>query len=72
MRDERTNVTRKHEEVIVRQTTVLLGVDEGLDINTIALGVLVLKYLEGFRVVQSVDGGVHHGVAVGDGHDERN
>jgi hypothetical protein len=65
----RTNVAREHKEVIVSQTTVLLRIDEGLDVNSIALLVLVLEHLEGFGVVQSVGGGVDHGVAVGDRHD---
>jgi hypothetical protein len=68
MRDERTNVAWEHEEVIVSQAAILLGVNEGLDVNAIALGVLVLEHLEGFGVVQSIGRGVGHGVAVGDRH----
>lgn len=64
LRGKRTNVTGKHEKVIVGQTTVLLGVDEGLDINAIMLRVLVLEDLKRLGVVQGVDGGVGHGVAV--------
>jgi hypothetical protein len=70
LRELRTNVAREHEEVIVRQTTVPLGVNECLDVNAIALLVLVLEHLEGLGVVQGVGGGVDHGVAVLDGHDE--
>jgi hypothetical protein len=68
MRDERTNVAWEHQEVIVSQAAILLGVNECLDVNAIALGVLVLEYLEGFGVVQSIGRGVGHGVAVGDRH----
>jgi hypothetical protein len=71
MRDERTNVAREHEEIIVSQAAIFLRVNERLDVNAIALGVLVLEYLEGFGIVQSVDRRVGHGVTVGNGHDER-
>jgi len=67
----RTNVAGKHEEVIVRQTAVLLRVNERLDIDTIALWVLVLEHLKRLGVVQGVGGGVGHGVSVGNRHDER-
>ena len=67
LRELRTDVAREHEEVIVRQTTVLLGIDERLDINAVALLLLVLEHLEGLGVVQGVGGGVDHGVAVLDG-----
>src|SRR5690242_10712078 len=66
----RTNVAREHEEVIVSQTTILLGIDERLDVNAIALLVLVLEHLKRLGVVQGVGGGVDHGVAVLDGHFE--
>jgi hypothetical protein len=64
-----TDVARKHEKVVVSEAAVPLGVDEGLDIDSIALGVLVLEYLEGLGVVQGVGSAVRHGVTVGDGHD---
>lgn len=64
----RTDVARKHEEVIVSQTTVLLGIDECLDVNAVALLVLVLEHLERLGEVQGVGGGVDHGVSVLDGH----
>ena len=41
-----TNVTREDEEVVVGQTTVVLGVEEGLNADTIALGVLLLDNVE--------------------------
>jgi hypothetical protein len=63
-----TNVARQDEEVIVGQTTVLLGVDECLDVDSIALGVVVLEHLKGFGEVQCVSGGIGHGVAVQNGH----
>lgn len=69
LRGQRTNVAREHEEVIVGQATVLLGVDERLCVDAIALRVLVLEYLERLGEIQSVGSGVGHGVAVGDGHD---
>jgi len=71
MRGQRTDVPRKHEEVIVGKTTVLLGVDERLDVNAIALWILVLENVKSLGVVQSVGSRVGHGVAVGDGHCER-
>jgi predicted oxidoreductase len=71
LREQRTNVAGKHEEVIVRQAAVLLGINERLDVNAIALGVLVLEHLEGLGEVQGVGGGVNHGVAVLDGHDKK-
>lgn len=49
-----TNVTRKDEEVVVGQTTVVLGVKESLDVNAIALGVLVLDNLKGILVVKDL------------------
>lgn len=64
----RTNVARKHEEVIVGQASVLLGVNECLDVDSVALGVLILEYFEGLGVVQGIGGGVDHSVAVGNGH----
>lgn len=64
LQGKRTNVAGKHEEVIVGQTAVLLGVDERLDINAIVLRILVLEDLKRLGVVQGVDGGVGHGVAV--------
>jgi hypothetical protein len=70
MRGKRTNIAGEHEEVIVSQATILLGVYERLDIDAIALGVLVLEYLEGFGVVKSVDRRIGHGVAVGNRHEE--
>lgn len=64
LRGKRTNVAGKHEKVIVCQTAVLLRVDERLGINAIVLRVLVLEDLKRLGVVQGVDGGVGHGVAV--------
>lgn len=37
-----TNVTGENQEIVVGQTTVVLGVEESLDVDAIALGVLVL------------------------------
>ena len=71
MRDERTNVAREHEEVIVRQTSVLLGIDERLDVNSITLLVLVLEDLKSLGEVQGIGRSVGHGVSVGNGHDGR-
>jgi hypothetical protein len=71
MQGLRTNISRKHEEVIVGETAILLGVDKCLDIDSILLRVLVLEYFEGLGIVQSIGGGVSHGVAVGNRHDER-
>jgi hypothetical protein len=71
-REERTNIAREHEEIIVGQTAILLGINERLDINSIALRVLVLKHLKSLGVIQGVGGGVSHGVAVGNRHGKRN
>jgi hypothetical protein len=70
-RGPRTDVPRKHEEVVVSETAILLGVDESLDVDPIVLRVLVFEYLEGLGIVQGVGGGIGHGVAVGNRHDER-
>ena len=49
-----TNVTREDEEVVVGQTTVVLGVEEGLDVDAIALGVLALDNVESVLVVKDL------------------
>jgi hypothetical protein len=66
-----TDVAREHQEVVVGQAAVSLGVNEGLDVDSIALGVLVLEHLEGFGEVQSVGSTGGHGVTVRDGHDKK-
>lgn len=49
-----TNVTREDEEVVVGQTAVVLGVEESLDVDAIALGILVLDNLESVLVVKDL------------------
>jgi hypothetical protein len=68
MREERTNVAREHEKIIVSQAAIFLGINERLDIDAITLSVLVLEHLESLGVVQGLGGGISHGVAVGNGH----
>lgn len=66
-----TNVTGEDEEVVVGQTAVGLGVKERLDVDAIALGVLILDKVKSVLVVKDLllgeDGNLSgHFVAVGD------
>ena len=65
---QHTDVAREDQEVIVSQAAVNLGIDECLDINSIALRILVLENLEGCGVRQNVGGSAGHVVAVQDSH----
>jgi hypothetical protein len=49
-----TNVTREDEEVVVGQTAVVLRVEEGLNVDSIALGVLVLDNVESILEVKDL------------------
>lgn len=67
-----TNITREHKEVVISQSTILFGVNKRMDVDAIALRVLVLEYLLRFGIVQCVL--LHlacHGVAVQDRHNQR-
>ena len=44
----RTDVSWEHKEIVVRQATISLGVNERLNANAIALGIFILEHLEGF------------------------
>jgi glucose-6-phosphate dehydrogenase assembly protein OpcA len=49
-----TNVTRENQEVVVGQTAVVLGIEESLDVDAIALGVLALDNVKGVLVVKDL------------------
>ena len=66
----RTNVSREHEEVVVRQTAILGGIDQSLDVDAVMLAVLVLQHLESLGEVKGASGIVGHVVTVGDSHVE--
>lgn len=70
----RTNVAREDEEVVVGQAAVVLGVEQGLNIDTIALGVL-LEHIKGRVEIEDLllvqDGDLLHAVTVEDRHGGR-
>jgi glucose-6-phosphate dehydrogenase assembly protein OpcA len=49
-----TNVTRENQEVVVGQTAVVLGVEKGLDVDAIALGVVALDNVKGVLEVEDL------------------
>jgi hypothetical protein len=66
-----TNISWKDQKVVVGQTTVLGGVEHGLDIETIPLLVLILEDVQGLGVVLNAAEKLGAGldVAAGDSHD---
>ena len=67
-----TNVARKHEEIIVSETAVVLGVEQSLNIDAVTLGV-VFQHIESRVEVENLllvqDGDLLHAFAVLNGHD---
>lgn len=60
---ERTDVARQDQEIVVGETTVPLGINEGVDVDAIVLSIVLLQNLQGGGVVEhlsrrsTVDGG---------------
>lgn len=68
-----TDVTRQDQEVIVSQCSVLVRIEQGVNIKTISGGIILLQNFEGLGVVLDLSlHGAAKCITVGDRHFERN